>query len=118
MFVDTPGFVSERSRIRHSVEKSLLIDAYSSVDKVDVGKISILTSCYSYMYLHSTCVPTSHHLTTGYCIVTYLFIVVTLHDVGNFYRRHEFSRETEKALKLIPEGVGTVLCFNKVGYVM
>lgn len=38
VFVDTPGFVSRRSKTRKQLEKSVLFDAYDSVEDVDVGK--------------------------------------------------------------------------------
>lgn len=39
VFVDTPGFVSHTGKAFHSVEKSLLVDSYASVEEVDVGKL-------------------------------------------------------------------------------
>ncbi|XP_067934062.1 GTPase Era, mitochondrial-like isoform X2 [Watersipora subatra] len=50
VFVDTPGFVSHRSRITHSVEKSLIVDAYDSVEEVDVVLAVHDVSRYSRKY--------------------------------------------------------------------
>ena len=37
VFVDTPGFVSKKSKTRKELEKSVLMDAYDSLEGVDVG---------------------------------------------------------------------------------
>ena len=37
VFVDTPGFVCKKSKTRKELEKSVLMDAYDSLEGVDVG---------------------------------------------------------------------------------